>query len=52
MDFGDLTQALPAAAVAEDSLAVQFQGPAADVAPVEAGAAHAGTNPFDDQRAF
>lgn len=30
MGLGDLTQAVPAAAVAEDGFAVQFEGPAAD----------------------
>jgi len=49
MDFGDLAQALPAPAVAEDSFAVEFQGTATDVAPIETSAAHAGANPLDDQ---
>src|SRR5579864_9059655 len=39
-------------AISEDSGAIEFERPAADVAPFEAGAPPAGAHPLDDQVAF
>ena len=50
--LGQLAQALPALSIAEDGFAVEFQGPAADVASLEAGAPHPGADPLDDEIAF
>ena len=49
---GDLAQAHPAAAVAQDGFPVQIERPASDVRAFQAGAPHAGADPLDDQRAF
>jgi hypothetical protein len=49
---GDLTQALAAAAIAENGFAVDGDGLTADVAILELGSAHAGFHSLDDQVAF
>ena len=49
MGFGDLAQALPTLAVSDDRLAVERQRRTADDGAFEAGTAHAGLDPFDDQ---
>jgi len=52
MPSGDLAKALALAAVALDGGVVQYEGIAADVTAFEAGAPHAGADPFDDQVAL
>ena len=50
--LGDLAQALPVLVIEPDSVAIQFQRSASDVATFEAGAPHAGFHSFDDQVSF
>ena len=52
MAFGDLAQALAAAAVAEDSFAIDSDGLSSDVPALEPGSPHAGFHSLDDQVAF
>jgi len=49
---GDLGQAHAALTIADYSIAVDVEGPAPDVSPLEFGAPHAGSHPLDDQVAF
>src|SRR4051794_30352028 len=49
---GQLAQALAVAAIADDGIAIEFKRPAADVAPFEPGAPHAGAHPLDNKVAF
>src|SRR5271165_2632320 len=46
---GDLTQTRSTPAISEDGFAVESERRAADRPPLQAGAPHAGTDPFDDQ---
>jgi hypothetical protein len=50
--FGDLPQAMSLATFAADRSVVKHQRVAADMAAFEAGAAHAGSDPLDDQVAL
>ena len=52
MIAGDLAQAHPAAAVAQDGFPIQIERPPSDVRAFQAGAPPAGADPLDDQRAF
>ena len=47
-----LPQAVAAAAIAEDGIAIEFKRPAPDVAAFETGAPHAGAHPLDDKVAL
>jgi hypothetical protein len=45
----DLAEAMAVLPVTEDGFTIQGQGPAADVASLEAGSTHAGADPSDYQ---
>lgn len=49
---GDLSQAHPAAAVAQDGRAIQRKRPPSDVRAFQAGAPHADADPLDYLRTF
>jgi hypothetical protein len=50
--FGDLADTQSALTVLLDGDAIQDKRSSTETLPVQAGAPHAGTHPFDDQRAF
>jgi hypothetical protein len=52
MGFGNLTDTLSPAAFALDGFMIEYQGLSTDVRAFEAGAAHAGAHPLNDQAAF
>jgi hypothetical protein len=52
VSFGDLAKTQATLTVLSDSEVVQYQRSSADSLAFEPRAPHAGTHPFDDQRAF
>jgi hypothetical protein len=52
MSFSDLPDAIPHASFAKDGFAIDIYGVASDVAALQLGSSHSGSDSFDDQAAF